>query len=256
MNKGIIIQARTCSNRLPNKIIIPFYEGKCILEILLNRIIESNILPKSNIIVATTTNNQDYCIARIANQLGVSVFRGSEIDVLERFIQAAQKYQLDKIIRICADNLFLDMDSLRYLYNNLDESDYDYFSFITSGGIPSIRTHLGFFMEGVTLKALCQVKNISFEQIYHEHVTNYIYEHLEKFNCKFVSVNDMIPDIENYINLRLTIDTQEDMLIQYEIYNYLAANNLIISPQNILKYLENRPDIYNIMRKLIIENSK
>lgn len=36
-------------------------------------------------------------------------------NVLSRFIEAAEKFKTDKIIRICADNPLLDMDSLSYL---------------------------------------------------------------------------------------------------------------------------------------------
>ena len=38
MRTGIIIQARTGSTRLPNKMVMPFFEGKTILEILIDRI--------------------------------------------------------------------------------------------------------------------------------------------------------------------------------------------------------------------------
>lgn len=256
MNKGIIIQARTGSTRLPDKIIIPFYDKKSILELLINRILESKTVSPTKIVIATTIDCRDDCIASLGEQLGVSVFRGAESDVLERFIMAAQEYKIDKIIRICSDNLFIDLESLKHLYNCLDEPGYDYCSFITSSGVPSIKTHSGFFMEGVTLKTLCRVRDLTVNRIYHEHVTNYIYEHPDEFNCKFIPVCEMIPDVEKYINLRLTTDTELDFVTQNEIYTHLVVNNLEISPQNIFDFLNCRPDIYEVMRELKIQNSK
>lgn len=64
---GIIIQARTGSSRLPNKMILPFYENTCILDILLNRL--KLFIPDIPIIVATTNAENDGAIVEISKQI-------------------------------------------------------------------------------------------------------------------------------------------------------------------------------------------
>lgn len=252
----IIIQARTGSKRLPNKMLMPFFKDTCILEILVERILNSKIVPKELLIIATTNAEHDDRIVELAHKIRVQSFRGSENNVLDRFIKAAKQYRADKIIRICADNVFLDMNSLNILYHTFSISNNDYLSFVTSNGIPSIKTHFGFWAEAVTLNALERVAKMTDERIFHEHVTNFIYNHLDVFSCKFIPISDVIPGIEELHDLRLTVDTEDDFRIQQEIYSNLIKNGDNISPDNIIRFLSSRDDLYSIMKKNILNNSK
>lgn len=106
MNEAkIIIQARTGSTRLPQKMILPFYESEGIFSLILKRL--TSIIDKNNIILATSTNENNDVLTDIAKEYGVNYFRGSENDVLQRFIDAANEFNAKKIIRVCADNPFL-----------------------------------------------------------------------------------------------------------------------------------------------------
>ena len=110
----IIIQARTGSTRLPQKMILPFYENEGIFSLILNRLTSN--FKKENIILATSSNPNNDVLAEIARRYGINCFRGSENDVLQRFIDAANQFNATKIIRVCADNPFLDMDFLNFLF--------------------------------------------------------------------------------------------------------------------------------------------
>ena len=152
MNKlGIIIQARTGSTRLPSKMILPFYGNDGILSILLSRLTQCKLA--DSIIVATTSSSPDDAICDLVREHRVKCFRGDENDVLDRFIQAARYYGISKIIRICADNPFLDIESLDSLILASENIDADYVSFCTSNHTPTIKTHFGFWAEYVTLAA-------------------------------------------------------------------------------------------------------
>ena len=70
---AIIVQARCGSKRLPNKMILPFFEDKSILEIIIHRLSK-----KYKTILATTDSAKDNALANLANSLDVKVFRGSE----------------------------------------------------------------------------------------------------------------------------------------------------------------------------------
>ena len=101
---GIIIQARTGSERLPGKVVKPFYHDKTILEIIIGRFSQLNY----PIIVATTPHAADDMIVEIAQKCNAETFRGAEQDVLQRFIDCANEYQLSIVLRVCADNPFPD----------------------------------------------------------------------------------------------------------------------------------------------------
>ena len=210
---GIVIQARTGSTRLPNKMLLPFNASKGILELLLEKLRNSfNNLP---IIIATTTNNRDDLIVELCLKNKIKYFRGSENNVLQRFIDVANKFNLTKIIRVCADNPFLSMEALSVLISKFQNSDIDYMSFQTSSGVPVIRTQYGFWTEAVTLLALKRIKKQTNSLKFLEHVTNYIYDNPESFNIKFLEIQSFF---EKKPKIRMTLDTLEDYLLLQEIY--------------------------------------
>ena len=247
-NISIIIQARTGSTRLPNKMIKPFYEDKSLLEIIITRLKEVGI----PIIVATTTNNNDDSIEKIAHTLSVDVFRGNENDVLARFIEAAKKFNVTKIIRVCADNPLLDIKGLVYLKNSFTKSEVDYWCYSTTENLPTIKTHYGFWAEGVTLDALLNVKKSTSDLLYREHVTNYIYSHADQFSIHNEHIN---PNVEKN-KVRLTIDTQQDFELIKTIYSELIHDDIELNALEITTYIANKPNWLKIMEKEIHLNSK
>lgn len=256
MSTFIIIQARTGSTRLPNKMLTPFHQGKGILQILLERI--KNEFPDDfdKIIVATTTNSGDDKIVELCERLNVSYFRGSEDDVLQRFIDAAKHFGADKIVRICADNVFLDIKLLRVLYENLGKNDCDYLSYCKSDGTPSIKTHYGFWSEGTTLKSLESIVDATDDKLYHEHVTNYIYSHPNYYTIHLQKIDETIAGIEKHDDFRLTIDTADDFQISQEIYSFLYENSVPMTSENIVKHVVSHPEYLKKMREIINQNTK
>ncbi len=252
----VIVQARTGSTRLPNKMLMPFHGGKSVLEIILSRLSGALGPDAGRLVVATTVNPSDGGIADMCQRLGIKVFRGSEQDVLDRFVQAAHTHGATRLLRVCADNVFLDMHSFRYLYDRMTVTDADYESFMTSDGTPSIRTHYGFWTEGVTVDALERVASMTDEKLYHEHVTNFIYAHPDRFKVGFTPVSQVIPGVEQHGHLRLTLDTADDFRVQQQLYAHLADNGLDMTPGEIFRYMDANPGLYGVMQKNIEANSK
>lgn len=257
MKPIVIIQARTGSTRLPGKMTKPFFGNQSVLEILIERIKSVDKKYIDDVIVATSDTPNDDVIETLCKSHNVKVFRGSENDVLQRFIDAAEKYDADKIIRVCADNVFLDIAALTNLAAILDSSESDYISYKTKDGTPSILTHFGFLAEGVKLKALKDVAEKTKEPIFHEHVTNRIHSAQDLYDVKMFPIEDVIPGLEDHKNLRLTLDTLEDFEIQKIIYKDLMNNKSNMSPKEIMVYLDNEhPEFYEIMNKIINTNKK
>ncbi|HEY5462836.1 MAG TPA: hypothetical protein VIJ95_06220 [Hanamia sp.] len=246
---GIIIQARTGSIRLPNKMILPFYEGRGILELLIKKL-KINI-PEIPIILATTNNAKDDCLTFIGEKLKVDVFRGHENNVLERYIKAAEYFKITKIIRICADNPFLDMNYLKDLLKEFENNSVEYLAFSTIHNIPTIKTHYGFWAEGVSLSALKKVRELTNEKIFLEHVTNFIYSNKESFSQKYITIS---PEIENSV-VRLTVDTIEDFNLAQEIY-IQAKKEKISGAIALVKFISTRPKWIQQMVRQIELNTK
>jgi len=248
-NLTIIIQARTGSTRMPNKMIIPFAGNKTILEIIVERL----KLTDTRIIIATTNNKVDDALVKIIDNLNVDYFRGSENDVLNRFIKCAEYFNCENIIRVCADNPFLNLDAILELINVAYQNESDYIGFIVNKK-PSIKTHFGFWAEFVTLDILKKISYYTTDLIYHEHVTNYIYEHPEFFNIKWINTS---PTINGREDIRLTIDTEDDFLNGKLFYNLLyksEKNNITLD--NLINLLDENPFYLEVMKKEILKNSK
>ncbi len=246
---GIILQARTGSTRMPEKVIKPFSGNKSILELLIEKVQKLDV----RAVLATTLNPSDDRICELAARLNFPVFRGSENDVLDRFIRAARQFGFEKIIRVCADNPFLDSRSMKTLIDAFEESDYDYLSFQLSGNKPSILTHFGFWTEAVRLSALEKAQQLTSDKLYHEHVTNYIYGNPQLFNVQFIKADELV---FSRTDIRMTLDTPDDFEIQQEIFATISKENPNFGIPEIVKWLDQRPEILEIMKKEIEKNQK
>lgn len=246
-----LVQARSGSTRMPKKILLPFYGGKSILDLLIEKLKQ---VADTKVIIATSANSNCDAIEEVANNHGVECFRGSEDDVLQRFIDAAEANKAEKLIRVCSDNPFLELNSIINLLKTVSEykGDLDYMSF-NINGTPSIKTHYGFWTEYVTLEALKRVKSLTDEKLYHEHVTNYIYANPNKFRIDWI---DGPAIIKTHPDIRLTIDTQEDFINAQHIYEELCENNPYPTIDQMISYLDCHKEYYQSMKKQISNNNK
>lgn len=219
MRDGIIIQARTGSTRLHNKILLHFYGGQCILDILVQNIKQS--CAGKELVLATTDRPQDDVLAEFARQAGIGCYRGDENNVLDRFIRAAEAFQLDRFIRVCSDNPFLRPDSFQTFFNQHDACPADYVAYVFADGRPTIKSHLGLFAELTTTAALRRVASLTQEQLYVEHVTIYLYTHPETFQISLLPLPDAL---EGRTDLRFTLDTMEDFVLLQELYAAFTEN--------------------------------
>ena len=251
MSIGVLIQARLGSSRLPKKIILPFYQNKCVLELLIERL--KNTLSGIPVAVATTRNAEDDILVNICKSKGISYYRGSESNVLDRFISAATHFGFTKIVRICSDNPFLDEKALRTLVNEFGQSDVDYWCYAKSDNTPVIKTHWGFWCEGASLQALNAISNSTTDPLYLEHVTNYIYTYPQKFKIYY----HPIPiEVEQNDNIRLTLDTKEDFAVLSEIYKDVIENKIPFSSIGIVRYIMNNGVWLSEMNRIINNNPK
>lgn len=250
MNIGIIIQARMGSTRLPGKILKPFYGGKTLLETLLD---DLHKVEGAKVIVATSVNENNDKLVTFLKEKGELVFRGSENDVLDRFIKAAEINDVDGIVRICSDNPFMDWHGVAQLVEKAKTSTADYIGFCINDK-PSILTHFGFWGEFVRLSALKRVAGNTKEGTpAHEHVTYHIYNHPDEYRCEWIAGPDFLQGRDD---IRLTIDTPEDLVNALKVYSNLKAKDGNFTLQDVVAYLDSHEEIKQSMISNIFQNKK
>lgn len=198
-----IIQARTGSIRLPNKMLKKI-NGYMLIEWVIKRVKKAKKIDK--IILATTTEKKDSKLINIAKKNAIDFFRGNSKDVLTRFYEASLKFKSKKIVRICADNLFIDPDFLDSLVSKFNPKKYEY-AFNHQSKL-NYRCIDGFGAEIFTIDLLNKIhsnKKINIEL--REHVTAFIWQNLRKFKIQFVKPKKKFINS----NLKFDIDTQEDL---------------------------------------------
>ena len=248
-NLTFFIQARMKSSRLPGKVLLNFDEQDSILSIIVSKL-KLNF-PQIPIVLCTSNVEEDDLIEAFCSQNQIQCFRGSETNVLNRFIKAAQNYESETIIRICADNPFLDVIFLKELIHFYENNpNADYWSFKNSEGTPVIKTHFGLFAEITTIAALKKVEATTNDNLYLEHVTNFIYTN-SNFKCLFKTLPNYLINRED---LRFTIDDKEDFINLQKVYSIYKQNSFSI--EETIQFLDSNNDYLEKMKINIKKYSK
>src|SRR5438876_8946204 len=117
-----IIQARMGSTRLPGKVMMKLGR-RSLLGYVATRLESASSLDE--IVVATTTHFRDDILVHESEALGLNCYRGSESNVLRRYMDAATVFKADIVVRVTADNPFSDPMSIDRVVARIKEG-YDY----------------------------------------------------------------------------------------------------------------------------------
>lgn len=238
MNIVCIIQARTTSSRLPNKVLLslPCGSDKTVLEQVINRVNKSKLINK--IVVATTINETDNPIENLCKNLKIACSRGSEDNVLSRYYQAAEENKAEMIIRITSDCPCIDAEIIDELIEKHFKEKNDY----TSNTLIRSYPH-GLDCEIFSFNLLEEAYKNATEKFEKEHVTPYIYKTNKD---KFKIGNLVLKDSKEYEKIRITLDTKEDYTLLCSIYDYLYNKNKDFKCKDIIELFEKKPWLFNI----------
>jgi spore coat polysaccharide biosynthesis protein SpsF len=105
----LIIQARMSSTRLPEKSMMPLADKPLVFR-MVERLKKCKRIDE--IVIATSDQPEDQVLVELAKELQVSYFQGNLLDVRDRYLKAAEKFQADYVLRIPADNPMPDSNEI------------------------------------------------------------------------------------------------------------------------------------------------
>ena len=232
MNTIAIVQARMGSSRLPGKVLAEIC-GKPMLGFLLQRLRQTAGLDK--IVVATTTSDEDDVLVNWLESNGVSYFRGSENDVLDRFWHCARIHKADAVIRVTADDPLKDPEIIGRALSELRAVEgTDYVSNTIRPTFPE-----GLDIEVFTFQALTRAHKKATLQSEREHVTPFIWKNPDQFNLRCF---EMDPNLSSW---RWTVDKPEDLAFIRTVMSHLG-NEINVSYKDIISLILSKPELAQI----------
>lgn len=231
-----IIQARMSSTRLPKKVLLPL-GGKTVLEQVIDRVKQAKHI--DNLIIATSDQADDNPINNLCKKIGVTCFRGSLHDVLDRYYQAAKTYNIKHICRITSDNPLIDPSIIDTVAEVYLSGKYEY---VSTGRIITTFPD-GVDTEMFSFELLEQTWREAKLPSEREHVTPYIWEHPDKFRVHHIQNN------KDLSHIRLAIDEPKD----YELFTVIFEKIENPTLENVLAFLDKNPEVRKINSSILAD---
>jgi spore coat polysaccharide biosynthesis protein SpsF (cytidylyltransferase family) len=227
-----ILQARVSSSRLPAKVLLPILNKPMLLR-QIERIQKSLLLDE--IVIATSDTDSDNPIESLCLSENIAFYRGSLDNVLNRFINAADIYKADVIVRLTGDCPLTDPELIDKIVSEFLSSKLDYLSNCDPATFPD-----GLDVEVLSYNALKDASINATLPSQREHVTPYIRNNKDLFSI------GNYKSIKNYSNFRWTVDEPEDFDLINKIYEYLYPIDSSFTTKDILSLFDSHPELHSI----------
>lgn len=206
-----VVQARTGSTRLPGKVLLDL-AGEPMLVRHVERVRRARTVDR--VVVATTTEPADDAIVSLCAKWGWECFRGSEMDVLDRYYRTALALRADVVVRVTSDCPLIDPDVADRVVREFLERQpgVDY----ASNTLPRRTFPRGLDTEVMRFDALQRAWREDANPASREHVTPYIYGSAGRFRLHGVT------DADDHSALRWTVDTPEDLALVRRIFDHFG----------------------------------
>jgi len=230
MRVGIFITVRVGSTRLPRKALL---EIKCkpTIEYLIERIKRAN--NADEIVLCTTTNEEDDELIEIAIRNNISFFRGNPRNIIERHLEAAKAHSIDFIMNVDGDDLFCDPEYIDKMIN-LARS-YLFYDVVAVKALPFGVNSFGYRRESL---------EVVLEEGAHSSTGwGELLLNNDDLNNVFISVPPY-----HQINARMTLDYEED----FEFFKRVIEefNGKYATLKEIVRLLRKKPEIMEINKKM------
>jgi glutamate-1-semialdehyde 2,1-aminomutase len=235
-----VVQARMGSVRLPGKVLMPI-AGIPAIDLLLKRL--DNATTLDEVIVATSSSQQDDILAEHLRDLGIYYFRGDENDVLSRFLEINARVQPDVIVRLTGDCPFLDPAVVDSVVNELISKSAEYSSNVEPPTFPH-----GFDVEAFTSDLLEWTQNHPDSMKSIEHVTTLM---RETSSIKRANLNSG----GEYAHIRVTLDNPEDLIVIQNVASRVS-NILGFKWNEVVELHESNPELFLANSRLIVRGPR
>ena len=208
---GIIVQARTRSNRLPSKMLLDF-QGKTIIEQILIKLKKCKLVKK--IICAIPEGEDDDILYSVVKRIqGIFIFRGSHTDLVKRYLDSSKKYNIEIIGRFPADNILPDPELIDQAFEFYCKNKFDFVSnlnnIISKSGYPDgcgIEVFSRNLLKNLYLNNFCDKKSL-------EHIALNFYDYEKGNAINNISASSPIcPKDKMNSELILDINTIDDYI--------------------------------------------
>lgn len=229
-----VVQARTGSTRLPNKVLRPL-AGRPLLCRMVERVKSAALA--GVVVIATTAEAEDDLIVELCEAAAVPCFRGHPTDLLDRHYQAGLAFGAETVVKIPSDCPLIDPRVIdRVIGHYLERSgQYDYVSNLHPATYPD-----GNDVEVMSMRALETAWREAERDFEREHTTPFLWENPARFRLGNVVWET---GLDYSMSHRWTIDYEEDYRFIAAIYDALYPTLPDFSLEDILDYLENHPEV-------------
>jgi spore coat polysaccharide biosynthesis protein SpsF len=226
----IVVGARMASSRYPGKALVPL-AGRPLLAVLLERLQAARGV--AGVALATSVNAENDPLVALAEDMGVRVFRGSEDDVLRRYVDCAHALGAQHVVRVTADNPLTDLETLEGLValHAARGADYTY--------VPGEALLMGVLSEVISTAALERAWERGQPRHRSELMTLYIKEHPQEFAI----VAGTLAEGLLRPRYRLTVDEPEDVALMQAVFAELSSAGHLVSTREAIALLDGRPDL-------------
>jgi spore coat polysaccharide biosynthesis protein SpsF len=232
MRRVVVVQARMTSTRLPGKVLMDL-DGQPLLERQLARLARCERVDE--IVLAVTVNATDDPLVALADRLGLRWHRGSEDDVLSRYVGAAREADAELVVRVTSDCPLIDAGETDAVIAALEQrrTTCDYANNFAEPVLP-----LGLATEALWRDVLERADRMATSVSAREHVTPFIHsERPELFVVHGVRGSVEAPD------LRWTVDTADDLAMVRRLWAELSLSDRDVPLAEIVDYVRAHPDI-------------
>jgi spore coat polysaccharide biosynthesis protein SpsF len=232
-----VVQARTGSTRLPNKVLRPL-AGAPLLVRMVERVKLAHLAGK--VVVATTADATDDPIEALCADAGLDCYRGHATDLLDRHYRAGLAHGAGAVVKIPSDCPLIDpavIDRvIGYLLDN--PARFDYVSNLHPATYPD-----GNDVEIMPMAALETAWREASRGFEREHTTPYFWENPDRFRCANVPWES---GLDYSMSHRWTIDYEEDYQFIRAVFDALYPENPRFTLDDILALETSRPDIHTL----------
>ena len=222
----VFVAVRMKSSRLPLKALADIH-GKPLIQRLVDRLSET--IPLDRIVLCTSEHPQDDAIQQFACENEINCFRGDELDVMGRFLSAAQVYSAKTIVRVTGDNPLTDPYMLTEM---LKQHSYNGAEYTYSEDLP-----LGTRPEIIDVEALRRVHEQVSNSDYSEYMTLMLKrpDKLRNLKARVHNKNLIRPE------LSVTVDNERDINLVRQIYRHFGDD--LPSLVEIIHWLDSVPEL-------------